>query len=96
MIKFLIDLGNAQWIDGSGIDEKQEAFDIYEHLISTTKADDAEPDSSVGKPDTERAAGWTSHIPFLQQWWGFKYSWLLNAKAPAKKTEIEEQVVKRI
>ena len=22
MMKFLIDLGNAQWIDGSGIDEK--------------------------------------------------------------------------
>ena len=57
IMKFLIDLGNAQWIDGSGIDEQQEAFDMYEHLIRTTKADDVEPDSSVGKPEAERAAG---------------------------------------
>ena len=63
MMKFLIDLGNAQWIDGSGIDEKQEAFDIYEHLISTTKADDAEihpsgsliPNEQPAEPHTYRS-----------------------------------------
>ena len=49
--KFLIDIGNAQWVESSGIDEHQEAFELYEHLISPTKPDDAKPDSNVEKPD---------------------------------------------
>jgi hypothetical protein len=49
--KFLIDIGNAQWVESSGIDEHQEAFELYEHLITPTKSDDVKPDSNVGKPD---------------------------------------------
>ena len=55
-MKFLVDLGNAQWVDGSGFDEQQEAFDLYEHLVSPNQKDDGEPDSYVGKPDAAGVA----------------------------------------
>ena len=57
IMKFFIDLGNAQWVDASGVDEQQDAFDLYEHLVSPTKQDDVEPDSYVGKPDAAGVAG---------------------------------------
>ena len=56
IMKFLVDLGNAQWVDGSGVDEQQEAFDLYEHLVSPNQKDDGEPDSYVGKPDAAGVA----------------------------------------
>ena len=46
--KFLVDIGNAQWVD-SGIDNNQDAFELYEHLINRTKDNDGTPDSSVCK-----------------------------------------------
>lgn len=48
--KLLIDIGNAQWVDSSGIDEHQEAFEFYEHLISPTQTEGVKPDSNVGQP----------------------------------------------
>ena len=42
--KFLIDIGNAQWVDGSGVDESQEVFELYEHLHRPTKSKVAKPD----------------------------------------------------
>ena len=42
--KFLVDIGNAQWVD-SGIDTNQDAFELYEHLINRTKDKDRTPDS---------------------------------------------------
>ena len=50
-MKLFIDLGNAQWVDGSGVGEQQDALDLFEHLVSPTKKDDGEQDSYVGKPD---------------------------------------------
>ena len=49
--KLLIDIGNAQWVDSSGIDEHQEAFEFYEHLISPSKTDGVKPDSNVVQPE---------------------------------------------
>ena len=49
--KLLINIGNAQWVDSSGIDEHKEAFEFHEHLISPTQEDDVKPVSNVGKPD---------------------------------------------
>ena len=49
--KFLIDIGNAQWVDDSGIDKDQDVFELYEHIISPTKAEDVKADSYVGMPD---------------------------------------------
>ena len=51
IMKLFIDLGNAQWVDGSGVGEQQDALDLFEHLVSPTKKDDGEQDSYVGKPD---------------------------------------------
>ena len=42
--KFLIDIGNAQWVDGSGVDEYQEAFELYEHLHKPSKFKAVKPD----------------------------------------------------
>ena len=54
--KLIIEIGNAQWVDGYGLDGDQEAFEFYEHLIHSNKANDGksdsyDPDSYVGKPD---------------------------------------------
>ena len=49
--KLLIDIGNAQWVDSSGIDEHQEAFEFYEHLISPTQTEGVKSDSNVGQPE---------------------------------------------
>ena len=49
--KLLINIGNAQWVDSSGIDEHKEAFEFHEHLISPTQEDGVKPVSNVGKPD---------------------------------------------
>ena len=42
--KFLIDIGNAQWVDGSGVDEYQEAFELYEHLDKPSKFKAVKPE----------------------------------------------------
>ena len=32
IMKLFIDLANAQWVDGSGVGEQQDALDLFEHL----------------------------------------------------------------